>query len=119
MWQEVVKVFKPFLEFLKTFDFRQVHNMLALMLDSRFKFLRVVESFVGCGNAIRFSTEYDAKEVIPFIMIFFNQLNPIVEAIVALCDEPTSHMEKEDNNMFGVVASMEESSRALVIVKLF
>jgi hypothetical protein len=28
MWQEVVKVIKYFLEFFKTFDFQQVHNIL-------------------------------------------------------------------------------------------
>jgi len=116
MWQKVVKVLKPFLEFLKTFNSCQVHNMLALMLDSCFKSLGVVESFMGCGNAICFITEYDVKEVILVLIIFFYQLNPIVEAIITPCDEPTFQMEKEDNNMFGVVTSMEESSWALIIV---
>jgi hypothetical protein len=34
-----MKVIKPFLEVLKTFDFHQVHNMLALMLDPHLKSL--------------------------------------------------------------------------------
>jgi hypothetical protein len=37
--QEVVKAFRHFLNFLKAFDFPQVHNMLALMLDLHFKSL--------------------------------------------------------------------------------
>jgi hypothetical protein len=39
MRHEVVKVIKPFLQFLKTFDYCQVHNMLALMLDPHYKSL--------------------------------------------------------------------------------
>jgi hypothetical protein len=78
---------KPFLEFLKSFDFCQIHNMLALMLDPRFKSLQVMKSFVGHNNAIHFIVKYDVKEVILLLMIFFYQLNLIVEAIVEPCDE--------------------------------
>lgn len=118
MWHEVIKVLKPFLEFLKTFDSYQVHNMLALILDPCFKFLQVVEIFVGCSNAIRFITKYDVKNIIPFFMIVFYQLNPIVEAVVIPCDKPTFHIEKERNNMFNVEAPMEESSQTFIITKL-
>jgi len=66
-----LKVIKPFLELLKTFDFNQVHNMLISMLDPHFKFLKIVKSFVECGNPIHFTTEYDVKEVAPFFMGIF------------------------------------------------
>jgi hypothetical protein len=46
-----------------------------------------VESFVGCGNAICLAIEFDVKEVIPILMIFFYQLNLIVQAIKTPCDE--------------------------------
>jgi hypothetical protein len=78
-----VKVFKRFLEFLKAFDFYQVHNMLALMLDPCFKSLWVVESFVGHGNVIHLVVDYDVKEVIPLLMTLLDQLNLIIEAVVA------------------------------------
>jgi hypothetical protein len=55
MWQEVMKVIKPILQFLKTFDSCHVHNMLALMVDPHYKSLRVVENYVGHGNAIYFA----------------------------------------------------------------
>ncbi len=58
---------KLFLEF----DSPLVHNMLALLLDPRFKSLHVMESFMGCGNAIYLAIEFDVKEVIPFLMIVF------------------------------------------------
>jgi hypothetical protein len=43
MQVEVVKVIKPFLKFLQAYDSHQVHNMITLKLDPRFKFLRVVD----------------------------------------------------------------------------
>jgi hypothetical protein len=51
-------------------------------------------------------------------MIVFNQLNPIVDAIVAPCDEPTLHIEKEDNNMFNVGTFVEESSQTFIVIEL-
>jgi hypothetical protein len=107
-----VKVFKFFLEF----DSPQVHNMLALLLDPRFKSLQVVKSFVGCGNAVCLAIEFDVKEVIPLLMIVFYQLNLIVKAITTPCDELVPQIEEEDGNTFGVGTSMEESSGALVTI---
>ncbi len=104
------------LEILKIFYSCQVHNMLVfLMLDPHFKSLQFVESFVGHGNTIYLATEYDEKEVIPFFMTIFDQLNPTIEAIVPPFDEHDVQIEEEDNNMFGVGASIQDSSRALVI----
>jgi hypothetical protein len=47
---EVVKVIKPFLQFLQAYDSHQMHNMFALMLDLKFKSLKVVENYVGHGD---------------------------------------------------------------------
>jgi hypothetical protein len=71
MWHEVVKVIKLFLKILKTFDFRQVCNVLALLLNPWFKSLRVVKSFVGHENAICLIIENNLKKFIPFLMEFF------------------------------------------------
>ncbi len=49
---EVIKVIKPFLQFLTAFDGRQVHNMMVIMLDPHFKSLHIVENLLGHGNAI-------------------------------------------------------------------
>ncbi len=72
-------MFKPFLTFLKSYDANQVHSMFAIMLDLQFKHLRVVKNYVGQGNVIRLAYEYNAKVVIPFHMICFHQLNPIIQ----------------------------------------
>jgi hypothetical protein len=77
-----------------------------------------MESFVGHGNAIRLAIEYDEKEVIPFFMNFFDRLNPIIEAIIPPFDKHNVQIKEEDNNMFGVGASIKESSRALVTTEL-
>jgi len=71
MQLEVIKVIKPFLDFLRSFDAQQVHNMMVIMLDTHFKALRIVESLVGCRNAIRLTFEYDAKFVILLLMVCF------------------------------------------------
>ncbi len=52
MWQEISKEIRPFLLFLKLFDPHNVHNMLAIMLDPCFKYLRIVKNYVGCGATI-------------------------------------------------------------------
>jgi len=52
--------------------------MLAIMLDSPFKSLKVGENYVGRGACICLACEYDSTVVIPFLMIIFEILNPIV-----------------------------------------
>ncbi len=82
-----MKVLKPILECLKAFDFNQIFNMLALMLDPLFKSLQVMKSFLGYNNAVCIAIQYDVEEVITLLMTLFDQLNPTIEAIVAPSDE--------------------------------
>jgi hypothetical protein len=121
MRAKVVKVIKPFLQFLQTYDSHQVHNMFALMFNPRFKSLKVVENYVGRGACIHLASEYDANEVIPFLMIMFEVLNLTVQAcaikVVGFVAKFGDSIEK-NNNIFGVGASMEESSHALVVGEL-
>ncbi len=115
---EVIKVIKPFLQFLRTFDGGQVHNMMAIMLDPHFKSFRIVENLLGCGNAIQLVTEYDVSIVIPLLMVCFEQLNPIaINALVVVVVDVVG--EEFEENMFGVGASIEESSHALVTESYF
>jgi hypothetical protein len=50
--------------------------MMAIMFDPCFKALPIVESFVGHENVIQLTFEHDAKVVIPFLIMCFEQLNP-------------------------------------------
>jgi hypothetical protein len=45
--REVINVLDYFLSFLKKYENMKAHNMIFLMLDPRFKSLRIVSSFVG------------------------------------------------------------------------
>jgi hypothetical protein len=117
MWVEVVKVVKPFLQFLQAYDLHQVHNMF----DPRFKSLMVVENYVGPGACICLVVEYDVNTVIPLLMTMFEVLNPIVQACVVKVVGFVAGFGdsiEEDNNIFGVGASMEESSHALIVGEL-
>jgi hypothetical protein len=87
-------------------------------VGSAFKFLCIVENLLGRGNAIQLATEYDAKIVIIFLMVCFEWLNLIAvnASIVAVIINVVG--EEFEENMFDVGASIEESSRALVTIKL-
>jgi hypothetical protein len=91
------------------------------MLDPRFKSLRVVENYVGCGAYIHLVAEYDVNAIIPLLMTMFEVLNPTVQAcaieVIGSIIGSSDSIE-EDNNIFGVGASMEESSHAFVVVEL-
>ncbi len=65
---------------------------------------------MGHGNAICFAIEYDVEEVIPFLMNVFDWMNPIVETIVAPCDEPIVQIFKKEIICLVFKVSMDESS---------
>ncbi len=71
---------------------------------------------MGHGNAIHLTIKYDANEVTPLLMTIFDPPNLTIAIFVAPCDGPTVQVEKEDDNMFGVINSMQESSWAFVII---
>jgi hypothetical protein len=39
------------------------------MLDPHFKALHIMENLVECENVIKLASKYDAKIVIPFLMV--------------------------------------------------
>ncbi len=51
MAQEAICVLQPFLDFRDKFDASMAHNMLALMLDPRFKTLKCVTNLIGRDKA--------------------------------------------------------------------
>jgi hypothetical protein len=101
MWLEVIKIIKPFLEFLKSFDVGHVHNMVVIMLDPCFKALHIVEKLVGCGYAIQLASKYDVKVVVPFLMVCFDRLNPTTITSVIIVYFAEQELELEED-MFSV-----------------
>jgi hypothetical protein len=57
--KEVCGVLDSFLSFFKKYKGNKTHNMLSLMLDPRFKSLRLVSSLIGQKQAISIVKEYD------------------------------------------------------------
>jgi hypothetical protein len=55
----VAIVLKPFLDFLDNFKLSKSHNMLALMLEPRFKDFNLVGNYVGQDFAIEIASAYD------------------------------------------------------------
>jgi hypothetical protein len=51
MAQVALTMLKPFLNFARTFEPQNTHNMLAIMLDPRYKGLQSVSKFVGPTDA--------------------------------------------------------------------
>jgi hypothetical protein len=120
---EVIKVIKPFLQFLKTFDGGRDHNLMAIMLDLHFKSLRIVEDLLGHGNAIQLATEYDAKIVTPLLMVYFEWLNPItINASIAttIVDVVGDVVGEEfEENMFGANTSIFTCIGYLKIISIY
>jgi len=83
--------------------------MMAIMLDPHFKSLRVMENLLGRGNAIRLAIEYDARIVIPLLMVCFEQLNPYIVVNASIVTITVDVGEDFEENMFDVGASIKES----------
>jgi hypothetical protein len=77
--------------------------MFALMFDPRFKSLKVVENYVGCGTCIYLVAKYYANAIIPFLMTMFETLNLTIQAcaieVVGFVAKFGDSIE-EENNIF-------------------
>jgi hypothetical protein len=117
MQTKIIKVIKPFWQFLEVYDPHQVHNMLSIMLDPRFKSLRVVKNYVGCEDYIHLGSKYDANAIILLLIMVFEILNPTISKCITIVAGFGYFIEK-DNNIFGVGTFIEEFSHALLVGKL-
>ncbi len=91
--------------------------MLPIMLDPCFNLYELWGIIWGVGKQFVLLFEYDVKVTIPLLMTCFDRFNPISQACATKNDVP--NFKFEEGNMFGVKASMEESSHALVVGKIY
>ncbi len=68
-----------------------------------------MENLLGCGNAIQLATEYDARIVIPFLMVCFEQMNPYIAVNASIVTVTFDVGEDFEQNMFDARASITES----------
>jgi hypothetical protein len=64
---------------LKKFDERKTHNMLALLLKSRFKNLCLVSSFIGHDQGVTFVEQCDTMSLYPMLIKSYYHLHPLTE----------------------------------------
>lgn len=108
MMSEVINVLAPFLSFTVSYSAKHAHNMLALMLDPRYKGLSLVKDYVGRERALQVVSETDTNSLLPCLVTVFKQLNPSsVENAPAL--SPTSKDSFDENSLFGSTASNDEA----------
>jgi hypothetical protein len=74
--REVINLLDSFLSFLKVYDKRKCHNMTSLMLNPRYKSLRIVSSFVGREQRVVLVEEYDRKSLYHMLVKCHEHLHP-------------------------------------------
>ncbi len=72
---------------------------------------------MGHGDAIQLSYENNLENVIPFLMTRFESLNLIIKTCISI--SPHGDELENDNNMFGIGTSFEQSFQPLVTKKLY
>jgi len=77
---EVINVLDFFLSFLKVYDKKKSHNMISLMLDPKYKSLRIVSSFVGREQGVALVEEYDKKSLYLMLVKCHEHLHPLVRS---------------------------------------
>ncbi len=83
---EVFWVLDSFLSFMRTYNEKKAHNMLALMFDLRFKSLRLVFSYVGKEQRVSIIEEYDRRALYPMLVKSYNHLHPIANGGFSFVD---------------------------------
>jgi len=108
--------FAMFWIYIYIYEKRKAHNMLSLMLDSTFKSLYLVSSFIGQEESVNVMDEYDTRSLYPMLLKCYHHLHPITKYIE--CIDQTID---EDCNLdiFQQIASISELTKELVTRKLF
>lgn len=108
MMSEVINTLAPFLSFTVSYSAKHAHNMLALMLDPRYKGLSLVKDYVGRERALQVVGETDSNALLPCLVTVFKHLNPS-SADNAPALSPSSKDSFDENSLFGSTASNDEA----------
>jgi len=73
--REICGVLDGFLSFLKKYEGNKTHNMLSLMLDPRFRSMRLVSSLIGRKQVISIVEEYDQCFSFPMLLRCYHILH--------------------------------------------
>jgi hypothetical protein len=113
MMAKVMAVLAPFLSFVTTYIPNKAHNMLALMLDPRFKCLDVVKAFVGRAKVMEIVAKYDTKSLMPLLVAAFHPQNP------SFVDPTNALVVVDDDSIFGPVTLNKNTLQRLLKNELY
>jgi hypothetical protein len=99
MMAKVMVVLASFLSFATTCTPSKAHSVLALMLDSCFKCLDVVKTFVGWAKVMEMVVEYDIKSLMLLLVVAFHLQNP------SSIDPTNALVVVNEDSIFGPVTS--------------
>ncbi len=68
MKRQVLEVLWPFISFMHVIDKKKGHNMLALMLDPRYKSMHLMTSYLGREATANLVVDYDEKVLLPSLL---------------------------------------------------
>jgi hypothetical protein len=112
-----VQVLKPFLDFTGKFNRDKSYNMMAIMLDPRYKGLQSISKFVGPQLTKAIVAQYDKKVLLPLLLKAHVYLNP--KAVVEESDARSSHLPEVDQFcLFGAGVLEEEAAEGLLLKEL-
>ncbi len=69
-----------FFSFLTRYDEKRAHNMLVLMLDSIFRSLRLMFSFIGRERGVTITLKNDKKMFFFMLLKSYHHLHPVPKA---------------------------------------
>ncbi len=75
-WLEVICVSVLFLDCLHQFDFLKTHMMLVIMFDHKFKYLSILNNYVGIKKTTIAIKRYDLKIPAPFFCSTYQKVHP-------------------------------------------
>jgi hypothetical protein len=105
---EVIKVIDSFLSFFIKYSERKTYDMLAFMLDPRFKILILITSFIRCEHEATIDEKYDRKSLFVMLLKSYHHLHPLFKV-----ESSYVHKIYEDIslNIFEMVASTSELTK--------
>jgi hypothetical protein len=68
-----------FLSFFKKYEGNKTHNMLSLMLDPRFKSLRLISFLIGQEQVVSIVEECDQSSLFPMLLKCYHILHPMAK----------------------------------------
>jgi hypothetical protein len=64
--------------FLTKYDEKKTHNMLSLILDPKYKSLRLICYFIGHEQGVAIVEEYDRRSLFPMLLKIYHHLHPLL-----------------------------------------